>query len=221
MNISEFQERRSKIQLLEESLNFLVNESSIQKPHQTIKSLFYNNKPKNRKNLKKINIKESTLKIINGNNSHAGKIPSIESIIKNSKNNEFLSLDYPNKKYLTKIIIPVQNSNHNISSTMNRLINKSHTVNISNNFEKISQHSRNKNNMDNLIADIQVLKSRKASKMSNGSNLRKTYDLNDLYKQFVENVRKYYYIMLFFDLEYNTKKYFIKKFIRIKEKFKS
>jgi hypothetical protein len=57
--------------------------------------------------------------------------------------------------------------------------------------------------------------------MSNGSNLRKTYDLNDLYKQFVENVRKYYYIMLFFDLEYNTKKYFIKKFIRIKEKFKS
>jgi hypothetical protein len=45
---------------------------------------------------------------------------------------------------------------------MNRLINKSHTVNISINFEKISQHSRNKNNMDNLIADIQVLKSRKA-----------------------------------------------------------
>ena len=211
MNISEFQERRSKIQLLEESLNFLVNESSIQKPHQSIKSLFYNNKPKNRKNLKKINIKESTLKIINGNNSHAGKIPSIESIIKNSKNNEFLSLDYPNKKYLTKIIIPIQNSNHNISSTMNRLINKSHTVNISNNFEKISQHSRNKNNLDNLIEDIRVLKSRKASKMSNGSNLRKPFDLNDLYKQFVESVRKYYYKMSFFCYRVQYKEIFYQK----------
>ena len=51
-----FQERISNIQILERDLNILSNESIVKTPYPTIKSLFYNIQPKNRKNLKKLEL---------------------------------------------------------------------------------------------------------------------------------------------------------------------
>ncbi len=192
MNVFDFQEKTSNIQLLEQSLNIFVNESSVQKPHSSIKSLFYNNKPKNRKNLKKLKIK-SKQKILNRNNTlPMYKLPSIESIINNSKANEFLSLDHPNNNYLPKIIIPVKiYSNNNPYSSMNKVkMNNGNTLNnTKNNLGKSSQNPGNNNNINSLMNNIQVMKNKKISEVSNGPNLIKKKNINDLYKELLENVR--------------------------------
>ena len=197
MSVFISQERISKILMLERNLNRLSNESLVRRPCPSIKTIFNGNKPKNRRNLKKLGTQKS-----NNNKTHNKpikkpkyKTPSIQSIINNSINNEFLSLDHPNNNYNYNkpIIIPINTfSNGNSSSTLYS-INKSNNV-ISNNLKKsidvISNHSKN-NKLQNSIND-NVMKSKKISKMSDGTNYKKPVNLNDLYNEFIANVSKYY-----------------------------
>ena len=195
MSVLNSQERISKILMLERNLNRLSNESLVRRPCPSIKTIFNGNKPKNRRNLKKLGIQKS-----NNNKTYNKpikkpkyKTPSIQSIINNSINNEFLSLDHQNNNYNYNkpIIIPMNNfSNGNSSSTLYS-INKRNNV-ISNNLKKsidvISNHSKN-NKLQNSIND-NVMKSKKISKMSDGTNYKKPVNLNDLYNEFIANVSK-------------------------------
>ena len=200
MSVFNSQERISKILMLERNLNRLSNESLVRRPCPSIKTIFNGNKPKNRRNLKKLGIQKS-----NNNKTYNKpikkpkyKTPSIQSIINNSINNEFLSLDHPNNNYNYNkpIIIPINTfSNGNSSSTLYS-INKSNNV-ISNNLKKsidvISNHSKN-NKLQNSIND-NVMKSKKISKMSDGTNYKKPVNLNDLYNEFIANVSKIFFII--------------------------
>lgn len=200
MSVFNSQERISKILMLERNLNRLSNESLVRRPCPSIKTIFNGNKPKNRRNLKKLGIQKS-----NNNKTYNKpikkpkyKTPSIQSIINNSINNEFLSLDHPNNNYNYNkpIIIPINTfSNGNSSSTLYS-INKRNNV-ISNNLKKsidvISNHSKN-NKLQNSIND-NVMKSKKISKMSDGTNYKKPVNLNDLYNEFIANVSKIFFII--------------------------
>ena len=200
MSVFNSQERISKILMLERNLNRLSNESLVRRPCPSIKTIFNGNKPKNRRNLKKLGIQKS-----NNNKTYNKpikkpkyKTPSIQSIINNSINNEFLSLDHPNNNYNYNkpIIIPINTfSNGNSSSTLYS-INKSNNV-ISNNLKKsidvISNLSKN-NKLQNSIND-NVMKSKKISKMSDGTNYKKPVNLNDLYNEFIANVSKIFFII--------------------------
>ena len=200
MSVLNSQERISKILMLERNLNRKSNESLVRRPCPSIKTIFNGNKPKNRRNLKKLGIQKS-----NNNKTYNKpikkpkyKTPSIQSIINNSINNEFLSLDHPNNNYNYNkpIIIPMNNfSNGNSSSTLYS-INKRNNV-ISNNLKKsidvISNLSKN-NKLQNSIND-NVMKSKKISKMSDGTNYKKPVNLNDLYNEFIANVSKIFFII--------------------------
>ena len=200
MSVLNSKERISKILMLERNLNRLSNETLVRRPCPSIKTIFNGNKPKNRRNLKKLGIQKS-----NNNKTYNKpikkpkyKTPSIQSIINNSINNEFLSLDHPNNNYNYNkpIIIPMNNfSNGNSSSTLYS-INKRNNV-ISNNLKKsidvISNHSKN-NKLQNSIND-NIMKSKKISKMSDGTNYKKPVNLNDLYNEFIANVSKIFFII--------------------------
>ena len=229
MNASIFQERLSKIQMFENSLNILSNESMVKKPYPSIKTLFYNKMPKNRKNLKKLKSNMATHNIHNNkdrlkNYLSKYKTPSIQSIINNSKTSEFLSLDHPINKYRANIFPSQTISNINSSSRINTLNNNNginHSINNGNNIMKIKSqeinHSMsiqekmpnfsNNNKMRNSINYNNVLKSKKISKMSNADNINKSndepvlnkkeVDLNDLYKEYIDNVSNIIFIILF------------------------
>ena len=188
-----YQERLSNIQILEQNLSVLPNESLVKKPYPTIKSLFYDKRPKNRKNLKNIETRKPINNQRNGTykNKLNKKVATIESIINNSKTNEFLSLDNPNNNYKPIIIYPLYNYvNQNSSSTMDTIKKNGNGIfnKVNNNIDEISNRSRN-NKLNKSLNDIQLMKSKKASKMTNSTFHKKMINLNDLYKEYIENVR--------------------------------
>ena len=125
------------------------------------------------------------------NNKSIKKVITIESIINNSKTNEFLSLDNPNNNYKPIIIYPLYNYvNQNSSSTIDTIKKNGNSIfnKVNNNIDEISNHSRN-NKLNKSLNDIQLMKSKKASKMTNSTFHKKMINLNDLYKEYIENVR--------------------------------
>ena len=188
-----YQERLSNIQILEQNLSVLPNESLVKKPYPTIKSLFYDKRPKNRKNLKNIETRKPINNQRNGTykNKLNKKVATIESIINNSKTNEFLSLDNPNNNYKPIIIYPLYNYvNQNSSSTIDTIKKNGNSIfnKVNNNIDEISNRSRN-NKLNKSLNDIQLMKSKKASEMTNSTFHKKMINLNDLYKEYIENVR--------------------------------
>ena len=108
-----------------------------------------------------------------------------------SKTNEFLSLDNPNNNYKPIIIYPLYNYvNQNSSSTIDTIKKNGNSIfnKVNNNIDEISNHSRN-NKLNKSLNDIQLMKSKKASKMTNSTFHKKMINLNDLYKEYIENVR--------------------------------
>lgn len=197
MNSVNFQERLSNIQILERNLNILENESIVKKPYPSIKSLFYDTKPKNRKNLKKLDLIK-TQNGINGkiNNTKTIKRATIESIINNSKTSEFLSSDYPYHSHKPKLIYIQDYPNMNSSSTL-YTVNPNNNGRITNKLKKSNDEISNpiKNeNLNKSVHSLPVMQSKKTSKMSNGASIQKTVNLNDLYKEFIENVSIYIFL---------------------------
>lgn len=200
MNSMNYQERVSNIQILEENLRFLQKETNIKKPYKTIKSLFYNKLPKNRKNLKNLETRKINASQICYNNKSKIKLASIESIIKNSKNQEFLSSDNPNNNIKPIIIMPFQNYiNKNSSSTLDSVKTNHNGISkdLNKNIDNISNHSR-KFQLNNSLDDVQIITSKKITEMSKNTFHKKTEEknLNDLYNEFLENVRKHFYNLI-------------------------
>ena len=200
MNSMNYQERVSNIQILEENLRFLQKETNIKKPYKTIKSLFYNKLPKNRKNLKNLETRKINASQICYNNKSKIKLASIESIIKNSKNQEFLSSDNPNNNIKPIIIMPFQNYiNKNSSSTLDSVKTNHNGISkdLKKNIDNISNHSR-KFQLNNSLDDVQIITSKKITEMSKNTFHKKTEEknLNDLYNKFLENVRKHFYNLI-------------------------
>ena len=182
MKSMNYQETVSNIQILENNLKILQNESLVKKPYQTIKTLFYNRRPKNRNNLKNLETGKINVSQINGkyNCKSKMKLASIESIINNSKNQEFLSLDHPNKNVNPILIMPIQNfRNQCSSSTLDSIPTNHNGISSGIKPNNISNNSRNSKLNKSLINDIQDTFNKKTEKKN----------LNDLYKEFIENVR--------------------------------
>ena len=116
-------------------------------------------------------------------------------------------MDNPIKKYQKPIIIPIQNyANQNSISTLDSI--KTNNNGNNGNFGNKSLNGINgtlktsgNNNLNKSINlnDIQLIKSRKVSGMSNrskNSNNKKPINLNDLYKEYLENVSIYFIIII-------------------------
>ena len=193
MNGFVYQERQSKMKLFKENLIILSHESMVRKPHPSIKTLFYGKKPKNRKNLKKLNVQKLDNISINrvSKNKPKYNIPSIQSIINNSKNNEFLSLDEnPNSSFAPKIIIRpnLQNYiNNNSSPSLYKV--KPSFGNISNNSTNYKNNGDNNNiNINKTNTKISNDNNESPSVISNPIENKKPKDVKELYKEYIENV---------------------------------
>ena len=198
MQVSILKERKSKIEMIQQNINIINNEVKVRRPHPSIKSLFNGQTPKNRKNLKKL---EVLLPKENKNDKKEKRLrpPSIQSLITNSKNDEFLSIEKTNN-YGQKIIpiMHFSSSSTLYSLKANKLNrNQSNNTIINNNNKNIVNHIKNNNtnyeflNSAKTIPDLAEKKLSKMSKKKKSNiSVQQQKDLNQLYKEYTENVRK-------------------------------
>lgn len=199
MQVSILKERRAKIEMLQQNINIIHNEVKVRRPHPTTKSLFNGKTPKNRRNLKKLKI------ILPKENKKEKKEKplrptSIQQLITNSKNDEFLSIEKTNN--FGHKVIPIRqfsSSSTLYSLKANQLTkNQNNNTNTnSNNNQYIVNHTQNNNvNYEflNSAESIPVLAEKKLSKMSekkkSNISVQQEKDLNQLYQEYTENVRK-------------------------------
>ena len=206
-----FAERKSKIESLQKNINIITVESKVRKPHPSIKTLFNGSHPKNRKNLKKLDIRLNNIKKTEKINL-SPKRESIQSLIKISKTEEFLTQEKPNNYNGVKII-PLKNfSSSSTLYSLNNNNNNNYNNNNSNNFMNGNNSNMNSNN--NLInldlaylnsADsLPLLKEKKMStKKKSIIEIQKEKDLNELYQEYVHNVSKSKFY--FTNIEHNRK----------------
>ena len=206
-----FAERKSKIESLQKNINIITIESKVRKPHPSIKTLFNGSHPKNRKNLKKLDIRLNNIKKTEKINL-SPKRESIQSLIKISKTEEFLTQEKPNNYNGVKII-PLKNfSSSSTLYSLNNNNNNNYNNNNSNNFMNGNNSNMNSNN--NLInldlaylnsADsLPLLKEKKMStKKKSIIEIQKEKDLNELYQEYVHNVSKSKFYIT--NIEHNRK----------------
>jgi len=142
-----FAERKSKIESLQKNINIITIESKVRKPHPSIKTLFNGSHPKNRKNLKKLDIRLNNIKKTEKINL-SPKRESIQSLIKISKTEEFLTQEKPNNYNGIKII-PLKNFSS--SSTLYSLNNNNNNNNFNNNNSNNLVNGNYTNSNNNLI----------------------------------------------------------------------
>ena len=205
-----FAERKSKIESLQKNINIITTESKVRKPHPSIKTLFNGSHPKNRKNLKKLDIRLNIIKK-NEKINLSPKRESIQSLIKISKTEEFLTQEKPNNYNGIKII-PLKNFSS--SSTLYSLNNNNNNNNFNNNNSNNLVNGNYTNSNNNLInldlaylnsADsLPLLKEKKMStKKKSIIEIQKEKDLNELYQEYVHNVSKSKFY--FTNIEHNRK----------------
>ena len=187
---------REKIEKLQNSINIINKELKVHKPQPSIKSLFNDKRPKNRLNLKNIKPKITQKNKIDIKKISQNNFPSIKSLIKSSKDNEFLN---PDKTYNFKSakIIPIitqpsssslysLKSNHNInhfsSNKNNNIINNAFNNNLN-----LKQF--------NSTESLPKLDTKPSTQSSNETkstlNIIQEKDLNQLYQEYIENVSIY------------------------------
>ena len=205
-----FAERKSKIESLQKNINIITTESKVRKPHPSIKTLFNGSHPKNRKNLKKLDIRLNNIKKTEKINL-SPKRESIQSLIKISKTEEFLTQEKPNNYNGIKII-PLKNFSS--SSTLYSLNNNNNNNNFNNNNSNNLVNGNYTNSNNNLInldlaylnsADsLPLLKEKKMStKKKSIIEIQQEKDLNELYQEYVHNVSKSKFY--FTNIEHNRK----------------
>ena len=184
---------REKIEKLQNSINIINKELKVHKPQPSIKSLFNDKRPKNRLNLKNIKPKITQKNKIDIKKISQNNFPSIKSLIKSSKDNEFLN---PDKTYNFKSakIIPIitqpsssslyslksnNNINHFSSNKNNNIINNAFNNNLN-----LKQF--------NSTESLPKLDTKPSTQSSNETkstlNNIQEKDLNQLYKEYIENV---------------------------------
>ena len=187
---------REKIEKLQNSINIINNELKVSKPQPSIKSLFNGKRPKNRLNLKNIKPKITQKNKIDIKKISQNNFPSIKSLIKSSKDNEFLN---PDKTYNFKSakIIPIitqpsspslyslksnNNINHFSSNKNNNIINNAFNNNLN-----LKQF--------NSTESLPKLDTKPSTQSSNETkstlNNIQEKDLNQLYQEYIQNVSKY------------------------------
>ena len=187
-----FEDRKSKILSLQKNINIINIEPKVRKPHPSIKTLFNGNRPKNRKNLKKLGNKLKSIKI-NSPKKIFQRPPSIQSLINDNKTEEFLSLEKSNNFNGYKII-PIKKFSSNstlysINNTNNIINSINNNENGKNNFTNLDLANLNSANSLPVMRD----KGKKISKMSRKKSLveiQKEKDLNQLYQEYINNVSK-------------------------------
>ena len=184
---------REKIEKLQNSINIINSELKVSKPQPSIKSLFNGKRPKNRLNLKNTKPKITQKNKIDIKKISQNNFPSIKSLIKSSKDNEFLN---PDKTYNFKSakIIPIitqpsssllyslksnNNINHFSSNKNNNIINNAFNNNLN-----LKQF--------NSTESLPKLDTKPSTQSSNETkstlNIIQEKDLNQLYKEYIENV---------------------------------
>ena len=204
-----FAERKSKIESLQKNINIITLESKVRKPHPSIKTLFNGSHPKNRKNLKKLDIRLNNIKK-NEKINLSPKRESIQSLIKISKTEEFLTQEKPNNYNGIKII-PLKNfSSSSTLYSLNNNNNNNFNNNNSNNLVNGNYTNSNNNliNLDlaylNSADSLPLLKEKKMStKKKSIIEIQKEKDLNELYQEYVHNVSKSKFY--FTNIEHNRK----------------
>ena len=204
-----FAERKSKIESLQKNINIITTESKVRKPHPSIKTLFNGSHPKNRKNLKKLDIRLNNIKKTEKINL-SPKRESIQSLIKISKTEEFLTQEKPNNYNGVKII-PLKNfSSSSTLYSLNNNNNNNFNNNNSNNLVNGNYTNSNNNliNLDlaylNSADSLPLLKEKKMStKKKSIIEIQKEKDLNELYQEYVHNVSKSKFY--FTNIEHNRK----------------
>ena len=204
-----FEERKSKIESLQKNINIITLESKVRKPHPSIKTLFNGSHPKNRKNLKKLDIRLNNIKK-NEKINLSPKRESIQSLIKISKTEEFLTQEKPNNYNGIKII-PLKNfSSSSTLYSLNNNNNNNFNNNNSNNLVNGNYTNSNNNliNLDlaylNSADSLPLLKEKKMStKKKSIIEIQKEKDLNELYQEYVHNVSKSKFY--FTNIEHNRK----------------
>ena len=192
MENSIFQERKSKIESLQRNINIKNIETKVQQPHSSLKSLFNGKHPKNRKNLKKLDIIIPNIDKKNGTNKSSQRPPSIQSLITNSKTEEFLSFE-KSDNYKGIKIIPL--TNFSSSSTLYSVNNNNYQNGYQNNINHNSLND-NFNNLNlqflNSAETLPKIENRKESKMSQKKKslieIQQEKDLKQLYQEFIDNV---------------------------------
>ena len=192
MENSIFQERKSKIESLQKNINIINIEPKVQQPHSSLKSLFNGKHPKNRKNLKKLDIIIPNIDKKNGTNKLSQRPPSIQSLITNSKTEEFLSFE-KSDNYKGIKIIPL--TNFSSSSTLYSVNNNNYQNGYQNNINHNSLND-NFNNLNlqflNSAETLPKIENRKESKMSQKKKslieIQQEKDLKQLYQEFIDNV---------------------------------
>ena len=194
MDILIFNERKSKAETLHKNISIINNELTVRKPHISAKTVFNGIIPKNRKNLKKLNVMNIEVKK-NEIKKSTVRPPSIQSLITNSKTDEFLSLDKPNN--FGQKLLPLMNFSS--SSTL-------YSIKSNNNFQRQSSNQNNilyplKMNSDNNIRltnsvnNLPIMNTKKISensiKSKSSMNIKPGKDINQLYQEFTSNVIKY------------------------------
>ena len=171
MDILIFNERKSKAETLHKNISIINNELTVRKPHTSAKTIFNGNIPKNRKNLKKLNAINTEVKK-NEIKKSTVRPPSIQSLITNSKTDEFLSLDKPNN--FGQKLLPLMNFSS--SSTL-------YSIKSNNNFQR------------NSVNNLPIMNTKKISensiKSKSSMNIKPGKDINQLYQEFTSNVIKY------------------------------
>ena len=204
-----FAERKSKIESLQKNINIITTESKVRKPHPSIKTLFNGSHPKNRKNLKKLDIRLNNIKKTEKINL-SPKRESIQSLIKISKTEEFLTQEKPNN-YNGFKIIPLKNfSSSSTLYSLNNNNNNNFNNNNSNNLVNGNYTNSNNNliNLDlaylNSADSLPLLKEKKMStKKKSIIEIQQEKDLNELYQEYVHNVSKSKFY--FTNIEHNRK----------------
>ena len=204
-----FAERKSKIESLQKNINIITIESKVRKPHPSIKTLFNGSHPKNRKNLKKLDIRLNNIKKTEKINL-SPKRESIQSLIKISKTEEFLTQEKPNNYNGIKII-PLKNfSSSSTLYSLNNNNNNNFNNNNSNNLVNGNYTNSNNNliNLDlaylNSADSLPLLKEKKMStKKKSVIEIQQEKELNELYQEYVHNVSKSKFY--FTNIEHNRK----------------
>ena len=187
---------REKIEKLQNSINIINKELKVHKPQPSIKSLFNDKRPKNRLNLKNIKPKITQKNKIDIKKISQNNFPSIKSLIKSSKDNEFLNPDktynFKSAKIIPIITQPSSSSLYSLKSNNNiNHFSSNKNNNIINNAFNNNLNLKQFNSTESLLKLDTKPSTQSSNETKSTLNIIQEKDLNQLYQEYIENVSIY------------------------------
>ena len=184
---------REKIEKLQNSINIINKELKVHKPQPSIKSLFNDKRPKNRLNLKNTKPKITQKNKIDIKKISQNNFPSIKSLIKSSKDNEFLNPDktynFKSAKIIPIIAQPSSSSLYSLKSNNNiNHFSSNKNNNIINNAFNNNLNLKQFNSTESLLKLDTKPSTQSSNETKSTLNIIQEKDLNQLYQEYIENV---------------------------------